>query len=75
MAEPCATKYYESLFCVSAPRRVVPYLGIVGRFHSVMTPVFEIFNLIGRIESLFYASARSDWPLFLQKKMVCRYHI
>ncbi len=30
----------------------------------MITPVFEIFNPIG---SLFYASSRSDCPLFLHK--------
>ncbi len=49
------------------PGRLLPYLGMLGRFFVVMTPVFEIFDLTG---FLFYASSWSDWPSLSAEKII-----
>ncbi len=49
----------------------LPYLSMVGRF-QVMTPIFEISIWVG---PYFLPHHDLIGPLFLQKKVVCLYHI
>ncbi len=51
--------------------RVLPYMGMVGRFSSDdRPPFFEICNLIG---SLYYAPSWPDWPPLSAEKLVCHF--